>query len=250
MEFLELFYRILILCAGFIDAIAGGGGLITVPTFSLLVGAGPLAIGTNKIVGAAAAGMALLVYARGGHFSLKKGISFSLAVMVGSFVGSQLGSQIPNDYFRWIMLAICPLILLLVLKKDLLVKQVQTEGSGRSTSNRLLYAGAACGIYDGILGPGGGTIMLLSLLFFTDTPLLLAIGISKFANLLSALSSLGGYAYHGHVDWSLGAQMAVFSLIGAFFGSMVASKKAAQIVRPVLVGVVVLLFFKLLLDTP
>ncbi|MEK6555326.1 MAG: sulfite exporter TauE/SafE family protein [Bdellovibrionota bacterium] len=266
MNFDHAFYYLLIFVGGFIDSIAGGGGLITVPTIALIVGPGALAIGTNKIVGAAAAGIALVVYARNGQFNFKQGIYFSLSVFFGSFIGSQIGSSLPNEYFRWLMIGICPLILILVVRKDSLLKRAAV---GHSTTPgdaalaaadvkipklskmvlKLLLAGLCCGLYDGILGPGGGTIMLLSLLLFTTMPLLLAIGISKFANLLSATSALGGYALHDQVDWNLGVVLAIFATAGAFIGSKIASKKAAQIVRPTLILVVVLLFIKLVLES-
>lgn len=243
--------------AGFIDAIAGGGGLITVPTISLIVGPGAIAIGTNKIVGFTAAATAFVVYARNGQFHLQRGIAFALAVFVGSFCGSQVGTYIPAHYFKWMMLAICPLILIMVLRKDSLL----SANSPRSLANAnkiveqdsknfwfVILAGICCGFYDGILGPGGGTIMLIALLIFAQMPLLLAIGISKFANLLSALSALGGYALHDQVNWELGIKLAVFSAAGAFIGSRLNTKRSAVLVRPILVFVVILLFIKLAWD--
>ena len=236
--------------AGFIDSIAGGGGLMTVPAFSILLGPSALAIGTNKIAGSAAAGMAFLIYARNGQFSMQKGLYFSLAVLVGSFLGSQIGSVIPAQFFQWLMLAVCPLMLVLVLKKDMIVKEIAPHNPKTKVIHlqRLLLAGFLCGLYDGVLGPGGGTLMLMALLLMTEMPLLLAIGISKFANLLSALSSLSGYALHSNVDWSVGLYYAGFATVGALVGSKLATKKAATIVRPVLVLVVTLLFIKLVSD--
>jgi uncharacterized protein len=255
LNFEHLFYYLLIFIGGFIDSIAGGGGLITVPTISLIVGPGALAIGTNKIVGAAAAGIALFVYARNGQFKLKQGLYFSLSVLCGSFIGSQIGSSLPNEYFRWLMIAICPVILVLVVRKDSILKQASAGHTSAETAaplaqklGMLLFSGLLCGLYDGILGPGGGTIMLLSLLIFTTMPLLLAIGISKFANVLSALAALSGYAIHDQVNWQLGAILAIFATAGAFIGSKIASRQAAKIVRPTLIVVVLLLFIKLMTD--
>lgn len=255
MEF--VLYYVAVFIAGFIDSIAGGGGLISLPTIALAVGPGALAVGTNKIVAFAAAGTAFYVYARNGQFHLKRGLAFALAVFIGSFAGSQIGTLIAAQYFKWLMLAVCPVILIMVLRKDSLLKAkaMKCESSLEELAAKdarnfwlVLVAGVACGIYDGILGPGGGTIMLLSLLVFAQMPLLLAIGISKFANLLSALSALGGYALHGQVDWWLGLRLAVFASVGAFIGSRFNAKRSTVLVRPLLVLVVVLLFIKLAME--
>lgn len=250
-------YYLLVFIAGFIDAIAGGGGLITVPTIALIVGPGALAIGTNKIVGFTAAFTAFVVYARNGQFHLQRGIIFASTVFAGSFAGSQVGTLIPSEYFKWMMLAICPLILLMVLKKDSLLSANSTRSIAAADAVLaqdarnfwlVVTAGLACGFYDGILGPGGGTIMLLSLLVFAQMPLLLAIGISKFANLLSALAALGGYALHDQVDWGLGLKLSIFAACGAYLGSKLNTKRSAVLVRPVLALVVIMLFIKLAYD--
>src|SRR4051812_41236315 len=87
------------LIAGFIDAIAGGGGLITLPAISLVVGAGVTAVGTNKIAGAAAALIALLVYARHGHVDWKNSLVFAAMAGLGALVGSRLAPLIPQAAF-------------------------------------------------------------------------------------------------------------------------------------------------------
>ncbi len=250
-------YFLLVFVAGFIDAIAGGGGLITVPTIALIVGPGPLAIGTNKIVGFTAAFTAFVVYARNGQFHLQRGIIFATAVFAGSFGGSQVGTHIPSEYFKWMMLAVCPFILIMVLKKESLlsanrIRPIAAADAVLAQDARnfwvVIGAGLACGFYDGILGPGGGTIMLLCLLVFAQMPILLAIGISKFANLLSALAALGGYALHDQVAWQIGFKLAVFAGAGAFLGSKLNTKRSAVLVRPMLALVVIMLFIKLAYD--
>jgi uncharacterized membrane protein YfcA len=106
------------LIAGFIDSIAGGGGLITLPVLLSILGSGPEAIGTNKIVGASAALVALLVYRRAGHFDLKHSVRFSLAVGLGSVLGSFITPHLPDYLFRWFILILSPFILWLIWQKE------------------------------------------------------------------------------------------------------------------------------------
>lgn len=282
MDLHDFIYPALFFIAGFIDSIAGGGGLITVPVFTLILGPGAIAIGTNKIVGAAAAGMAFIVYAKKGHFSLQAGLHFTVSIFIGSFIGSWVGGLLPTELFKWLMIGVLPAILFLVLKKNQFVERVAVSGlavvnnddgvnakfsngwlaqNGQkansahgtdSVLNRqtfhLLFAGVICGFYDGVLGPGGGTIMLLSLLIYAKMPLLKAIGISKFANLASALAALSGYALQSQVKWQTGSFFAVFAIAGALIGAQITTKKAAKIVRPILVVIVIFLFIKLVSD--
>src|SRR4051812_17697004 len=106
------------LLAGFIDSIAGGGGLITLPALTLAVGAGPHAIGSNKIVGTTGALIALLVYLRAGHFDWRKSLVFAAWVGAGAYLGSRTAPFVPVTVFPWLLVATCPLILWIVWRKD------------------------------------------------------------------------------------------------------------------------------------
>ena len=242
---MQWFLLIAGLAAGFVDSIAGGGGLISLPSLALAIGPGPASIGTNKIAGTAAALVALAVYARKGHFDFKRSLVFAIFVGLGSFAGSRISPLIPTAYFRWFLLLTCPLILWVVLKKDLWIeKEIDPAApvlAFKSVQPILWLTGLACGLYDGIWGPGGGTFMFLSLFFVAKFPLLGALAAAKFANTCSAGVSLLSYAHQGFVQWHYGIAIGIGISIGAFFGSQCATKKAAQLVRPVLVILVLLL---------
>lgn len=237
--------------AGFIDSIAGGGGLITIPILSLrLGGTGPTVIGTNKIVGAAAALVALLVYLRAGHVDWRKTLHFTLWIGIGSLSGSFVSPHLPKEVFRWLLLLTCPLILWVIWKRQLWVERAARERRPDRAAileeMPLALSGLACGFYDGVWGPGGGTFMFLSLLFFARLPILTALAASKFANTVSALTALAGYASQGHVRILPGAMMAAGISVGSFIGARHASRNAAKIIRPILVIVVLLLVGRLL----
>lgn len=238
------------LIAGFIDSIAGGGGLITLPSLAWILGPGILAIGTNKIVGSVAALVALLVYASRGHFNLSKSLAFAVWVGIGSFAGSRVAPFIPAAWFPYFLAASCPLILWTVWKKDLWVAREEQHLQNLTGSNdrAIILSGLACGLYDGAWGPGGGTFMFLALFFYAKLPLLIAIAASKLANTTSATASLVSYAAQGQVHPLEGLVMTSGVMVGSFFGARHASARATKIVRPALVAVSALLILKLCLD--
>jgi uncharacterized membrane protein YfcA len=245
------------LITGLIDAIAGGGGLISLPAMTLAVGAGPDAIGTNKIVGTTAALIALVVYQRKGHFDWRKSATFAGWVGLGSLMGSRLSPLLPLEAFKVLMLITCPLILWIVWRKDLwIARELQTHpkrASGRLASlygawgaPKLIATGVLCGLYDGLWGPGGGTFMFLGLLFVARLPLLVALAASKFANTLSAAIALISYAQAGFVHWKTGGLVALGVAVGAFIGANLALRNLSGAIRPALALVSGLLLIRVL----
>jgi len=229
--------------AGSIDAIAGGGGLITLPILSYFLGAGAHAIGTNKIVGVTGALMAFLVYRRHHPLHLKRGIVFIVFIGVGSFIGSHVTPLIPRDFFRWFLIGVSPILLLLIWNKKLWMHELHAVPRGNIW---LAVTGTAVGFYDGFFGPGGGTFMLLGLLWVVRMQLLPALLLSKLANTVSAGVALGSFAFGGYVHWVDGCVMGCGMLFGAWLGAKYATKKAEKIVRPVMTLVVLLLVLSLL----
>jgi uncharacterized membrane protein YfcA len=227
------------LVAGLIDSIAGGGGLITLPVLSQLLEPGAHAIGTNKIAGFMGAFIAFLVYLRKQPLNLKKSAAFLAAVGAGSLIGSLFSPMIPKIYFRYFLLAICPMVLWVLWNKRLFIQEVK-DHVPRSLSS-LVIAGLAVGFYDGFFGPGGGTFMLLGLLWGVRLPLFEALLLSKLANTLSAGVSLVSYGIQGYVHPKFGVIMAIGVTAGGYVGAKLASNRAEKIVRPVLALVVGLL---------
>jgi len=239
------FVPLISILAGFIDAIAGGGGLITIPMWSLVMGPGAAAVATNKVGACASCVMALWVYQRHHPVPWREGLWFLVTISTGSFIGSQLTGLIPREAFAWLLLALCPLILMIVWSKERLFAERPAEPTPVS---KLAMAGLGVGVYDGFFGPGGGTFMLLALLWMTSLPLMTALALSKLANALSAAVSLGGFALQGLVDWRWGAIGGVSIVIGSFMGAQLARRKTIGVVRPALTVVVILLMTKILFD--
>ena len=239
--------------AGFIDSIAGGGGLITLPLLSIVLGPGVHAIATNKIVGTVGAFAALVVYARSGGLDWKQGASFCVTIALGSFTGSLLAPHLPEEAVRWLLIALCPVLLYIVWQKNRWLNPGRDTDLPQARLHLLhwptIFSGFACGIYDGAFGPGGGTFMFLALAIVARFPIFQALAISKLANTLSAGTSLVSYAAGGYVHWAVGVVLASGMLAGAVAGSNLNLKRADVILRPVLALAVSLLLARLLMDT-
>lgn len=241
----ELIVAALAFLGGFIDSIAGGGGLITMPMWTLVLGPGAHVVATNKVGALTAATTALAIYARHHKLPWREGLAFLLAIMAGSAMGSRLTALFDTRVFAWMLLGICPLVLWMVWSRDKLFAE---RPPSPPQPSRFILAGFLVGVYDGFFGPGGGTFMLLALLSFTQMPLMQALALSKLANALSAGTSLVSFASQSLVLWRWGILGAVFITVGSFFGARMASRQAAKVLRPTLSIVVLLLMAKLLVD--
>ncbi|MDD4974451.1 MAG: sulfite exporter TauE/SafE family protein [Bacteriovorax sp.] len=229
---------------GLVDSIVGGGGLISLPTLSIAIAPGAHAIGTNKIVGSTGALIALIVYAKKGHLRWKEGLSFCLVCAGGSFFGSSLAPFVPKDFFRYLLLVMCPVILYIVWNRDRFFKE--REDFVKPHYFIFFLSAFSSGFYDGFFGPGGGTFMFLGLFLGTGYPLLPSIAISKMANTFSATTALMTYSHNGYVHWKEGFIMSTGMVVGSFIGATYATKNITKIIRPMLTLIVVLLMLKLI----
>ncbi len=188
--------------------------------------------------------MALFVYAKQGHLKWREGLSFSIVCALGSYGGSSMAPYVSKEFFRYLMIVMCPVILWIVFNKERFFKEHENFVRPHPI---LFFLSAICsGFYDGFFGPGGGTFMFLSLFLGTGLPLLPSIAISKLANTFSASTALVTYSLNGFVHWKEGFIMATGMAIGSYIGATHATKSAAKIVRPMLIFIVLLLMIKLI----
>jgi uncharacterized membrane protein YfcA len=231
-------------CAGMVDAIAGGGGLITVPAL-LAAGLPPqFALATNK--GQASFG-AISSFV---SFWTRDGIDRPRAPLgfAAGFIGSLVGA--------WVLLLVRPeplkpIVLVLLLMAAGLVAYPQKPTTGRARSWATLALGPiafALGFYDGFFGPGTGSILIvLFVLVFGDT-LTRASGNAKVVNLASNLAALLLFSIKGAVSWRIAGPMAAANALGAFTGARLAIKRGDRFVRVVVLGVVTVLVLKMAHD--
>lgn len=235
--------------AGFVDSIAGGGGLITLPVLTFFFGVGVQAIGTNKIVGTLAAVLALGVYFKANSRVSVKTWVFVAIASLGSGLGSLLAPHLPTQSFKILLTISLPLILISVWKKELWAERRLAPTLNKRSWIALVFGGLLCGVYDGAWGPGGGTFMFLTLLFFARLALFEALIASKLANTITAGTALVSYYLQGVVHWRVGLVMGFGAAVGAFFGARFATRNTSRIIRPVLAVVALLLAIKVISST-
>jgi uncharacterized membrane protein YfcA len=234
------------LLAGFVDSIAGGGGLLTVPAL-MLAGLDPAqAIATNKVQGSFAAASATWTFGQKGLIDWRRAWRFALVAFVSGIAGALCVRFLP----RSVLEVLIPVLLIVIAIYFALSRKVQdADASARMTSLAFgLTAPVAIGFYDGIFGPGAGSFYMLAFVMLLGYGVVRATAHTKLLNLASNLGSLMLYAATGAVVWPLGLVMAGASLIGAQIGSRIAMRLGVRIIRPLLVAVSSLMALRLLLD--
>lgn len=236
----------LVFLAGFVDSIAGGGGLISLPAY-LLAGL-PIhnAIATNKLSSTTGTLVSTLRLVRN-HFA---DLKLALPCMVASFCGSILGARIAlltsDAILKIVLLILLPIVAFYVLKKKDLEPDLTTQPSHRMQLIILIVSSLLIGIYDGFYGPGTGTFLLLVYTALAKIDVRTASGNMKLVNLSSNVSALVTFLFAGKVIWTLGLAASVFSIAGHYIGSGMVMKNGTRIVRPIILVVLSLLFLKII----
>lgn len=241
---------IALLCAaamagGFVDAIAGGGGLITVPAL-LAAGVDPVsAIATNKVQGSVGTASATWTFWRAGKIDFQVLRFPLLMALIGAALGALAVTVVDTG---WLMLLL-PALLIAIAFYFLLAPKVGEQDS-HARLGPLGYGLVAGGIgfYDGFFGPGAGSFYALSLVTLLGMGLVRATANTKALNLTSNLVSVVVLGLGGHVIWALGAAMAVGQFIGGRLGSRAAMRWGPRLIRPLLVAISLAMTARLLSD--
>jgi len=234
------------LLAGFVDAIAGGGGLLTVPAL-LLAGLDPAqAIATNKVQGSVAAASAAYTFGRKGLIGWRSARIFTLIAFASGVAGALCVSFLP----RAVLEVLIPVLLIVIAAYFALSSRIKdADAHARMSAPAFGFtAPVAVGFYDGIFGPGAGSFYMLAFVTLLGYGVVRATAHTKLLNLASNFGSLLLYAATGAVVWPVGIAMAGASLLGAQIGSRLAMRLGSRIIRPLLVVVSALMALRLLLD--
>lgn len=239
----------LIFLGGFVDSVAGGGGLITLPAYLMAGIPAHLAMGTNKVVNSIGTATASVKYFRGGKIRLRPAVIAGIGALIGAAIGTKIALLIPEDTLKLIMLAALPCAaVLLMLKKDF---GTESEGTPRTysaqqTAVRSALIGLVLGCYDGLIGPGTGTFMIMAFTMALSMDLLTSSGCAKLANLASNIASAVLFILNAKVWWALAVPAALCNALGAFCGARYAMRGGSKKVRGMIFVVLGLLFAKML----
>ncbi|MDO6541233.1 TSUP family transporter [Photobacterium sanguinicancri] len=232
--------------AGFIDAIAGGGGLLTVPAL-LSVGIPPAqALATNKLQSSFGSFSASLYFVRNGLVNLK---TMRLAIAC-TFVGSAIGAELVQFIDAGVLTSIIPLLLLGISLYFLFAPQAGV-GGGEAKLSETAFAfsvGFGIGFYDGFFGPGTGSLFTICFVAIAQLSMIEATARTKVLNFTSNIAALLFFIMAGLPVWEIGLTMAVGGFIGARFGAKVAITKGRKLIRPMVVVISMVMAIKLLLE--
>ncbi len=236
--------------AGFIDAVAGGGGLVQVPALFVLMPAVPAAtlLGTNKFASIWGTALATFQYSRQVPMEWRATLPTCAAAVVFGFIGAQTVAHVPADFLRPLVLV----LLVLVLVYTLWRKDLGALHAPRLTHPQQFWvgfaSGAVIGFYDGFFGPGTGSFLIMAFVGLFGFSFLAASASAKAVNVITNGAALAYFVTHGHVLYAVAAPMAVCNVAGSFLGTRLALKLGSRFVRAVFLVVVSALLLRYAYD--
>ena len=251
----ELLRSCLIVCplvflAGFVDSIAGGGGIISLPAYLIAGLPTHLAVGTNKTVSALGTSVSVFKYLKSGTVILDVALVSALGAMIGAWIGSSLALLLPEQSLKMLLLIALPCVaLFLTFNRGFGLTDGQEKPYSKMKRRLLsLCIGLGVGAYDGLIGPGAGTFLLIAFTAVLGTDLLVSSACGRVANLASNLTSMVIYLAAGKVVYAIALPAAVFCGLGYYVGSCYALRGGSKNVRKIMFLVLALLFVKVGMD--
>lgn len=237
----------LLFLAGFVDAIGGGGGLISLPAY-LLAGV-PIhqTIATNKLSSTCGTALATVRFIKEDLVNWKLAVPTIIFAMLGSSLGANLSMAMEESIMESILFVVLPVVAFIVLNPKIFHDNEETE----LILNRKLWITAVVsafvvGLYDGFYGPGTGTFLIIAFTVFAKLDLRTSNAQAKVINLTTNITSLVIFLMNGQVVLLLGLAAAVCNMAGNYLGAGLALTKGSKITRPVILLVLGLLFLKVL----
>jgi uncharacterized membrane protein YfcA len=246
-----IFLALAAFAAGLIDAIAGGGGLIQLP--AMLIGLAKtetvVILGTNKVPSIFGTSASALMYRRNIKSDSKLLFIMALPALLGSMGGASLASRIPTEVLKPIVVSLLIAVLIYTWKRPQLG---QIESLRQSEPLRLKIAAIAAlviGFYDGLIGPGTGSFLVLTLVAILGFAFLSASAIAKVVNVATNLGAIIIFGANGEIIWKIGLTLAIANVVGSLIGAHLALKGGSSLVRKVFMGVTLALIIKVAIDT-
>lgn len=236
----------LVALAGFVDAIGGGGGLISLPAYLMAGLPAHQAIATNKLSSTCGTALAFARFARQGLIRWRMALPSALAGLAGSWCGAHLSLLVDSDILTKVLYVVLPVSAVLVLRKDSLR---DTPAEGLSPERTALIAAAVSliiGVYDGFYGPGTGTFLILAFSLFAGMDVRSSNGQCKAVNLTTNVTSLIVFLRSGQAVIVLGLAAAACNMLGGWLGAGLALQAGSKITKPIILLVLVLLLLHII----
>ena len=232
--------------AGFVDAVAGGGGLIQLP--ALLIGLHekpiPLILGTNKVPAIFGTTSAAINYIKNVKPDLKVTLYMAVPAFLGSMSGARLAAEVSKDVFRPLILILLILVSVYTFFRPHFGMEEKLRFSTKRTKWVVALCGVVIGFYDGIFGPGTGTFLIFLLVGLIGYAFIKASATAKIVNIATNFGALISFQITGHIWWKIGLALAVANIAGAIAGSHLAIRGGSKLVRQFFLIVSVILIAK------
>jgi len=240
----------LVFLGAFVDSVAGGGGLITLPAYLMAGLPVHVAAGTNKVVAGCGTLTATIRYFRSGKIRGRIALFAAMGSLTGAFIGTEIAKHLTASLLQGLMLVALPMMaIFLTIKKDFgQEKEAKTEIPVWKEILISIAVGLGIGLYDGIIGPGTGTLLIMAFTAFLSLDMVTASGCAKVANLASNVASAISYIMGGFVMWSLAIPALLCSIAGGYCGSQYAIRGGGTKIRNMIFVVLGLMFVKMLYE--
>ena len=250
---MDYYEQLLVICplifiSGFVDSIAGGGGLISLPTYHVVGFSPHFALGTNKFASCIGTIFSTMRFVRNKNYNLTSAIPSIIFALIGAAIGAKIAIFLDVIVLRYILVFGIPVIAVFVFKKKNLERRTPKNLSKNKIIVYSSLVGLVIGAYDGFFGPGTGTFLILIYVSVLGFDLLTSMGNAKLVNLSSNLASLVVFIVEGKIIYAIGIPAALCAIAGHYIGSGFAIKKGRTIVRPMLLVVLILLLSKIIVD--
>ena len=250
----ELLKMYLIVCpliflGGFVDSIAGGGGLITLPAYLMAGVPVHFAAGTNKVVNGCGTAVASLKFFRSGKVRLHAALCAALGALTGGYIGAEIAKGLSDERLKGLMLIALPVVaVFLAVKKDFGQETGETSCSRPVEMALSLGIGLLIGCYDGMVGPGTGTFLIMAFTAVLHMDMVTASGCAKVGNLASNIAAAVSFILGGKVMWALVVPAAACNMLGNYCGARYATRGGGKRIKGMIFVVLGMLFVKMLAD--
>ena len=244
-----IFVVIAAFAAGWIDAVVGGGGLLQLPALLLIPGIAPVqALATNKLASVFGTATSSITYYRRAKPDIRTALPMAGIALVGSFGGAAVATVLPPAAFKPIIVVALLAVAIFTVFKPEMGAATKLRFAGHKHHIMAGAAGLVIGFYDGMIGPGTGTFLVIALVALMGYDFLQASAKAKIVNLATNAGALLLFIPHGSVLWLLGGILALANVAGSYLGSRMAIARGSTFIRVVFLVVVVALIAKLGVD--
>ena len=237
------------LAAGWVDAVVGGGGLNQLPALLLVPGIAPVqALATNKLGSIFGTTTSAVTYYRRAHPDLKTALPMAAIALAGSFGGAIIATMLPSAVFKPVILAALVAVALFTAFRPTAGELTRLRHEGRRHYVLAATIGLVIGFYDGLIGPGTGSFLIIAMVVFLGYNFLAASAKAKIVNMATNFGALVFFLPSGHLLWGLGLLLGMANMVGGYLGARTAIGRGARFIRIVFLVVVAALIVRLGFD--